>query len=320
MGIKQLRQDKADNDATQAALRAELNDLLNVARADRTPEQAARMTAINTESVTLANEAKAIASELATAERLAAAERAEGERMPRLEVGRDLAETKPVTMGEWLQGVAYAAMPGKRDLIPAHVKAELFAASGASSGVSADGGFLVRNEWNTSLMNQAQTASQILGKCDQLPIGDGFDGIEAPYVNETSRATGSRWGGVQVYRAAEAATVTASKPSLGKFELRLEDMKGLFYATDRVLRDATLLEALANRAFSSEFAFKIDDEILRGTGAGQCLGVIGADCTVTPPTRSRPRTSSRCTRACWPATWARPSGSSTRSACRSCRR
>jgi hypothetical protein len=75
-----------------------------------------------------------------------------------------------------------------------------------------------------------------------MPIGEGSDGVEAPFVDETSRATGSRWGGVQVYRGAEAAAMTGSQPKLGKFELRLEDLFGLFYATDRVLRDATLLE------------------------------------------------------------------------------
>jgi len=48
-----------------------------------------------------------------------------------------------------------------------------------------------------------------------------------------------------------------------------------------VLRDATLLEALAMKAFSSEFAFKLDDEIVRGTGAGQCLGVVGNAPTVS---------------------------------------
>jgi HK97 family phage major capsid protein len=166
-------------------------------------------------------------------------------------------------------------------IMPANVKAELMAATGASSGVTADGGVFVRNEWNTSLMNAAQTESQLLRRCDSIPVGDGFDGVELPYINETSRATGSRWGGVQVYRAAEAAAVTATKPTFGKFELRLEEAKGLFYATDRVLRDAAVLEAVVGKAFPSEFAFKIDDEIMRGTGTGQCLGILNADCTVS---------------------------------------
>jgi HK97 family phage major capsid protein len=139
----------------------------------------------------------------------------------------------------------------------------------------------VRSEWNTSLLDRVQEMGKLAPKCFQMPIGEGNDGVEAPFVDETSRATGSRWGGVQVYRGAEASAMTGAQPKLGKFELRLEDMFGLFYATDRVLRDATLLEALATKAFASEFAFKLDDEIVRGTGAGQCLGIIGNAPTVS---------------------------------------
>jgi HK97 family phage major capsid protein len=140
---------------------------------------------------------------------------------------------------------------------------------------------LVRNEWNTSLLDRLKEEGKLAPRCFPMPIGEGNDGVEAPFIDETSRATGSRWGGVQVYRAAEAAAVTASQPKLGKFELRLEDLLGLFYATDRVLRDGVLLEALAMKAFGSEFAFKLDDEIARGTGAGQCLGIIGNAPTVS---------------------------------------
>lgn len=204
----------------------------------------------------------------------------------RVQVGANHEEEKPCGFGEFLQGVGYmAAMSNRRNFIAPqglapHVLKELQAASGASSGVSSDGGFLVRSEWSTALLNKAATSAVLAPKCFQLPVGDGFDSIEAPYVDETSRATGSRWGGVRVYRAAESATVTASKPSTAKFELRIEDLMGLFYATDRVLRDAVLLEALAQKAFSSEFAFKLDDEIVRGTGAGQCLGLLNAGAKV----------------------------------------
>jgi HK97 family phage major capsid protein len=275
--LNELKQAKLDHDAAREKLKAEARKI-PVAAKDRTAEQTARLDAIDAELTTLTEEAAVITADLARAERYQAEELAAA---ARLQVGIDHATERPVTFGEFLQGVAYAAMPGHSHLIPAHVKAELFAASGASSGNSADGGFLVRNEWNTSLLNKAQEASQLLGKCDVFPIGEGNDGIEAPYIDETSRATGSRWGGVQVYRSAEAATVTASKPAFGKFELRLEDMMGIGYASERSLRDATLLQSIFEKGFASEFAFKFDDEVLRGTGAGQNLGIFNAACTVS---------------------------------------
>jgi HK97 family phage major capsid protein len=106
--------------------------------------------------------------------------------------------------------------------------------------------------------------------------------VELPYVSETSRATGSRWGGVQVYRAAEAATVTASKPQLETMEIRLADLMGIMYATERLMRDASAFGSIATKAFSSEFAFKLDDEIVRGSGVGQCKGLLNSLTTATP--------------------------------------
>jgi len=307
--IKQLIQDEADTKRAIATLKKEGRTLNAIPAAPiaatattaevkgRTPEQAARFTAIFAELDALEDKLEANAAELVIARRLQEDERALGAAIPATQItgGDDNATKQPVTLGEIMQAMAYEApqMDSRRKAfilpqgVAPHVAAVLHApelqaaAAGASSGVPESGGVLVRNEWNTSLMARVQEEGKLAPKCFPMPIGEGSDGVEAPYVDETSRATGSRWGGVQVYRAAEAAAATASAPKLGKFELRLEDMLGLFYATDRVLRDAVLLEALAMKAFSSEFSFKLDDEIVRGTGAGQCLGIVGNAPTVS---------------------------------------
>ena len=192
---------------------------------------------------------------------------------------RDLEiEEKPKSFGEMLQGLAaQAGVPGLS--VPRWMQVE--AASGMSVGVPSDGGFLVRQEFTTRLLTKAMDVAQLAPRCDLFPVSDGNDGIEAPYIDETSRATGSRWGGVQVYRRAEAATVTATKPKLGMFELRLEDLMGIAYATERSLRDAAQLEAVFTSAFASEFAFKVDDELIRGTGAGETLGILNSAALVS---------------------------------------
>lgn len=189
---------------------------------------------------------------------------------------RDLEMEKPLSLGEILQGLA--AQAGVSGLV---VPRQMQAASGMSVGVPSDGGFLVGKEYTLRLLNKALETSQLAGLCDQIPVGDGADGIEAPYVDETSRVNGSRWGGVRVYRRAEAATVTATKPAIGLFELRLEDLMGIAYATERSLRDARSLESIFTTAFAGEFAFKIDDELIRGTGAGESLGVLNSGALVT---------------------------------------
>ncbi len=181
-------------------------------------------------------------------------------------------------LGHNLKAIADA---GKGGAVDPRLMQPSAAASGLNTSVGSEGGFLVRTDFSTALLDRAMEQSVVANRCTMIDIGDGSDGIELPYVDETSRANGSRWGGVNVYRRAEADTVTASKPRLGILEIRLEDLMGICYATDRALRDATSLGQIISMAFASEFAFKVDDEIIRGTGAGQALGLLNSPALVS---------------------------------------
>jgi HK97 family phage major capsid protein len=181
--------------------------------------------------------------------------------------------------GSFLQAVAHYAKGGSPD--PRLSMGPQAAASGLNTSVGSEGGFLVRTDFSTALLDKAMDESVLADRCTTIDVGEGSDGIELPYVDESSRVTGSRWGGVQVYRRAEADTVSASKPKLGVMEIRLEDLMGICYATDRALRDAVSLGQIVQKAFASEFSFKVDDEIIRGTGAGQCLGVLNSSALVS---------------------------------------
>lgn len=180
-------------------------------------------------------------------------------------------------LGEFLQAVAYAGMPGHR------MDPRLLAGpSGASEGVPSDGGFLVRQDYSTMLLDRAVEAAVLAPMCLTVEIGAGFDGIDLPFIAETSRASGSRWGGVQVYWKAEADTVTASKPKFDMHDVRLQELMGIAYGTERLIRDAVALASIFTAAFSSEMAFKLDDAIFRGNGAGLPLGITdSASCRVS---------------------------------------
>lgn len=180
------------------------------------------------------------------------------------------------SFGDFLQAVA------KSDPIARTGDPRLFAAaSGASQGVPSDGGFLVGSQFSTALLERAREESPILGLCREFPIDDGSDSIDLPVIDETSRANGSRWGGVQVYRKAEADTVTATKPKFGDLKIEPTEIMGLAYAPDRLLRNARVLETIFNDAFASEFAFKVTDEIINGPGGDKCLGILNAPATVS---------------------------------------
>jgi len=155
------------------------------------------------------------------------------------------------------------------------------AATGASEGVPSDGGFLVEKDY-AGVLDQGAIATGILSsRCFKVPISGNANGMKVNLMNETSRATGSRYGGIQTYWAAEAATVTAKKPTFRQLELNLHKIFGLFYATEELLSDASAMAAMVNKWFPMEIGFKIDDAIIRGTGAGQPLGILNAGCLVS---------------------------------------
>ncbi len=153
--------------------------------------------------------------------------------------------------------------------------------SGAGANTGGDGGFLIQKDFVPDLMKAGFQNGMLASRCSAHEVSATSDGLEVPYVNETSRATGSRWGGVQVYRRPEAETVTATRPKIGLWECRLEDLMGLAYLTDRLSQDAAAMEGVFREAFTEEFAFVVDDEIYRGNGVGRCLGVMNAGALVT---------------------------------------
>jgi HK97 family phage major capsid protein len=121
--------------------------------------------------------------------------------------------------GEFLQAVAmqsdmslrYSLGP-KAKVLDEKLGNYQAAGSGMSVGSPADGGFLVRKDWSTAMLDRASQQAVLLPRTRQIPVGGDFDGLEYPYIDESSRVDGSRWGGVQVFWKAEAATVTAMQP------------------------------------------------------------------------------------------------------------
>ena len=184
----------------------------------------------------------------------------------------------PYGFGEFLQAVYKDSVPGHRLGVDQRLYA---AASGASEGVPSDGGFLVQTDWSNEILRRVNEMGAVQSRVRSIPISAGSNGLKINAIAETSRADGSRWGGVQVFWVAEADEKTKSKPKFRQLELKLQKLAGLFYATDELLQDALALNAIAMEAFSEELNFKIEDSIFNGTGAGQMLGIMAGGALIT---------------------------------------
>ena len=181
------------------------------------------------------------------------------------------------SFGDQMISIYNAGIPGGR----IDQRLNILNATGLGTAIPSEGGWLVQTDFSIALLQRMEKTAILAPRCWHVPIGENADGVEMPTIDETSRATGSRWGGVQVYRRAEAATVTEKKPKFGSFELRLEDLMGICFTTNRQLKDAPSTGAIISRAFEEEMSFKLDDEIVRGTGVGECLGILNSAALVT---------------------------------------
>ena len=179
--------------------------------------------------------------------------------------------------GEQLIAVYNAAQPNR----PVIDERLLNTASGANESVPSDGGFLVQTDFATELLKNAYETGILAPKCKKIPISTNANGLKINALDDSSRANGARWGGIQTYWENEADQLIASKPKFRTMDLSLKKLTGLCYATDELLQDASALQSVITQGFAEEFGFKIDDVILNGTGSGQPLGILNSPSLVT---------------------------------------
>ena len=154
------------------------------------------------------------------------------------------------------------------------------AAAGMGELIGSDGGFLVPPEFSNKIFERMYTENNLLAKTDQYTAAG--NQMVFPRNNESSRATGSRWGGVRAYWVQEGDTITASSPTFGRLTVNLQKLACLARVTEELLQDsATSMPTYLTRVFSSEIGFASNNAIFRGTGAGQPLGLINGACAVT---------------------------------------
>jgi HK97 family phage major capsid protein len=174
------------------------------------------------------------------------------------------------SLGEQLSAVAEHARTHGRTADP-----RLFAGpQGSNESVDAEGGFLVVPEFAAGILQRTYDVGLVASRCFQMDMSSNRLIMNA--VDEDSRVDGQRWGGILAYWEAEASTYQGTKPKFKRLELVANKLIGLCYATEELLEDTSALESYINQAFPDEFAFKIDDAIINGLGAGMPLGIVNS--------------------------------------------
>jgi hypothetical protein len=148
-------------------------------------------------------------------------------------------------------------------------------ATGLSEAQPSQAGFLVPQQTADGILEKMHGTGTLL---NLFTNRDPVTGNNMTYniVDETSRADGSRAGGITGYWAAEAGTMTASKPKFKQLELKLKKVYALCVATDELLEDAAALSGWLTRTVPNELKFKVEDSIINGDGVGKPLGILNS--------------------------------------------
>ena len=187
------------------------------------------------------------------------------------------ADTHYRSLGEQLQAIFrhYSSKGSETD--PRLVRAP----TGASEVDPTGGGFLVQVDFASAIFMLAHDMGRLLAEVNKISISANANGLKIPGVDETSRATGSRWGGVTSTWIGEGTTVAPSRPKFRLVEFDLKKMMSLMYITDELLQDSTALTSIASQAFSEEIMWMTEDAIFEGTGAGMPLGFMNSGAKIT---------------------------------------
>lgn len=157
-----------------------------------------------------------------------------------------------------------------------------------SGATGAGGGFLIPAEFQAQLM--ALTAERAIVRPRATVIPMRRRQLDIPVVDQTDTGTTTddphMFGGLHFYWAEEASAKTESDAKFRQISLVAHKLIGYTRASDELLDDSAIgLEAFFQGplGFAGGVAWMEDYAFLRGTGAGQPLGVINAGATIVHP-------------------------------------
>ena len=189
--------------------------------------------------------------------------------------------------GQFLEKAFQAGNPkfaGQVDSRLIHFRDEAPSSGKDMSGATgAGGGFLIPAEFRADLQAAIAERSIVRGRATVIPMARRQ--VDIPVVDQTgTTAAVPHWfGGMTFYWAEEAGAKTETDAAFRQISLVAHKLIGYTRASDELVDDSAISLAafLAGPlGMAGGVAWMEDYAFLRGTGAGQPLGVINAGCTI----------------------------------------
>ena len=153
-----------------------------------------------------------------------------------------------------------------------------------AEAVGATGGFLVPVQFEPTLLEWAWETNPIRARSTVIPMRRRQ--LQIPTLDQTGTAAGQtrQYGGVVSSWTAEATLKDLTDPVFRQINLVAHKLACFTIASDELLDDSAVsLVSLLSRLFGGAIEWETDYAFLRGTGAGQPMGVLNAPATFVQP-------------------------------------
>ena len=139
-----------------------------------------------------------------------------------------------------------------------------------STGVDAEGGFLVPDEFMTDVTKRLESDESLLARTKQFVVSS--NNLTLP------KDESQPWnGGVSANWVGENAQISASTPNtLSEASFKLNKIAALVHITEELSADAVALESYMRGMVPGAIMHKINEAIISGNGIGKPSGILGS--------------------------------------------
>lgn len=154
------------------------------------------------------------------------------------------------------------------------------AASGMNESSGPDGGYAVAPEFETAIWDKLNSMdNSLMNEVDVLPMNSNKKIVNGN--GETSKVSGSRYGGMTGAWLGEAGAGTYTKPKMRQIELNAHKFGVFVPVTDELREDCPGAEQFMMNGAADIINFEINEAIINGNGVAKPLGILNAASTVT---------------------------------------
>ncbi len=150
------------------------------------------------------------------------------------------------------------------------------------SGQPSLGGHLLADTIANPILDLAFQDGDFLDLVRTIPVSPGAHSLSVKVIswNNLDRSGNTTAGGLKAYHVGEGATITQSTGALRFTKLELKAIAVLTFLSEQI-QQATNLASDITTQMQNEIRRELHDNIIRGTGVGEPLGILNSPALVT---------------------------------------